>query len=219
MTEDEDGYFGIETHPAAHDIVISVAKTIYNRYRQYVERDDVIQECWTWYYSRAEHFNKLFSEENPVQRVINEKRIAWQMRRHAERYARKEKAKKSGYQIGDESFYDTVLLAQLLPHVIASVVDGTVLEQAQNLINDGQPRKPSAPAEGGNLLALLIDIKKAYLKLDVMDKDILIKRYHESFTLEQMAEYLGCATSTADRRCQSSIRKLQNLLGGESPYQ
>ena len=141
------------------------------------------------------------------------------MRRHAERYDRKEKAKKSGYQIGDESFYDTVLLGQLLPHVIASVVDGTVLEQAQNLINDGQPRKPSAPAEGGNLLAILIDIKKAYLKLDVTDKDILIKRYHENLTLEELGEYLGCATSTADRKCNNAIRRLQNLLGGESPWQ
>jgi hypothetical protein len=26
-------------------------------------------------------------------------------------------------------------------------------------------------------------------------------------------------TSTADRRCQSSLRKLQNNLGGDSPYQ
>ena len=114
---------------------------------------------------------------------------------------------------------DTVIIAQLLPHVIASVVDNTVLEQAQNLINDGQPKKQSAPAEGGNLLATLIDIKKAYLKLDVMDKDILIKRYHENLTLQELATYLECATSTADRRCQNSLRRLQNNLGGESPYQ
>jgi DNA-directed RNA polymerase specialized sigma24 family protein len=102
---------------------------------------------------------------------------------------------------------------------LPSVVDNTVLEQAQNLINDGQPRKQSAPAEGGNLLATLIDIKKAYLKLEITDKDILIKRYHENLTLEAMAEYLGCAVSTADRRCQASLRKLQNNVGGESPYQ
>lgn len=208
-----------ELHPAFYDLVPSVATSIYRRYRQWTERDDVIQECYTWAMGRTDHFTELLNEENPIQRVINEKRIAWQMRRHAERYARKEKAKKSGYQIGDESFYDTVVLGQLLPHVIASVVDGTVLEAAQNLINDGQPRKPSAPAEGGNLLAILIDIKKAYLKLDVADKDILIKRYHESLTLEEMGVYLGCATSTADRRCTNTIRRLQNLLGGESPYQ
>lgn len=208
-----------ETHPSAGDIVFSVARTIFSRYRNFVEREDVVQECWSWYYSRAEHFNQLLSEENTVQRVINEKRMAWQMKRHAERYARREKATRSGYKLTDEAFYDTVVIAQLLPHVIASVVDNTVLEQAQNLINDGQPKKQSAPAEGGNLLATLIDIKKAYLKLDIVDKDILIKRYHENLTLQELATYLECATSTADRRCQNSLRRLQNNLGGESPYQ
>ena len=208
-----------ELHPSFYDLVPAVSSGVYRKYRQWVERDDLNQELYAWAMARANHYAELLSEENTLQRTINEKRISWQMRRHAERYARKEKAKKSGYLIGDESFYDTVLLGQLLPHVISSVVDGTVLEQAQNLINDGQPRKPSAPAEGGNLLAILIDIKKAYLALDVADKDILIKRYHEGFTLEQMAGYLGCAVSTADRKCQQAIRKLQNLLGGESPYQ
>ena len=208
-----------ETHPSAGDIVFSVARSIFSRYRNFVEREDVVQECWSWYYSRAEHFNQLLSEESTVQRVINEKRMAWQMKRHAERYARREKATRSGYKLTDEAFYDTVVIAQLLPHVIASVVDNTVPEQAQNLINDGQPKKQSAPAEGGNLLATLIDIKKAYLKLDVVDKDILIKRYHENLTLQELATYLECATSTADRRCQNSLRRLQNNLGGESPYQ
>lgn len=207
-----------EFHPSIADIIGSVSGSMYRRYRQFIEREDLVQECYAWYYSRVEHFNTLLSAENSVERVINEKRIAWQMRRHCERLCRKEKATKSGYKIGDESFYDTVIIAQLLPHVIASIIDNTVLEAAQNLINDGQPRKPSAPAEGGNLLAILIDIKKAYLKLDVADKDILIKRYHENLTLQELAEYLQCAVSTADRRCNSVMRRLQNNLGGESPY-
>jgi DNA-directed RNA polymerase specialized sigma24 family protein len=86
------------------------------------------------------------------------------------------------------------------------------------MINDGQPRKQSAPAEGGNLLAILIDIKKAYLKLEVADKDILIQRYHNNLTLQELAQYLGCAVSTADRKVNSSLRKLQIILGGESPW-
>jgi DNA-directed RNA polymerase specialized sigma24 family protein len=206
-------------HPSIPDITASVANVIVRRFRGYVDKEDVIQECYSWYLSRVSHLDALLNEENTVQRIINEKRIAWQMKRSAERYARKEKAVRTGYKPGDEAFYDTVIIAQLLPHVIASVVDNTVLEQAQNLINDGQPKKQSAPAEGGNLLATLIDIKKAYLKLDIIDKDILIKRYHENLTLQELATYLDCATSTADRRCQNSLRKLQNNLGGESPYQ
>jgi DNA-directed RNA polymerase specialized sigma24 family protein len=206
-------------HPSIPDITASVANVIVRRFRGYVDKEDVKQECYSWYLSRVAHLDSLLNEENTVQRIINEKRIAWQMKRSAERYARKEKAVRTGYKPGDEAFYDTVIIAQLLPHVIASVVDNTVLEQAQNLINDGQPKKQSAPAEGGNLLATLIDIKKAYLKLDIIDKDILIKRYHENLTLQELATYLDCATSTADRRCQNSLRKLQNNLGGESPYQ
>lgn len=208
-----------QLHPAIPDITASVANVIVRRFRGYVDREDVIQECYSWYLSRVSHLDGLLNEENTIQRVINEKRIAWQMKRSAERYARKEKAVRTGYKPGDEAFYDTLIIAQLLPHVIASVVDNTVLEAAQNLINDGQPRKQAAPAEGGNLFATLIDIKKAYLRLDVVDKDILIKRYHENLTLQELAAYLQCAVSTADRRCQNSLRKLQNNLGGESPYQ
>jgi DNA-directed RNA polymerase specialized sigma24 family protein len=86
------------------------------------------------------------------------------------------------------------------------------------MINDGLPRKQAAPAEGGNLLATLIDIKKAYLKLEVEDQTILRMRYHEAVTLQQLAQYLECAVSTADRRATSSMRRLQIILGGESPY-
>jgi RNA polymerase sigma factor (sigma-70 family) len=169
--------------------------------------------------ARVAYFNGLLEDENDAVRLINQKRIAFQMRRAIERYARKEKAARSGYQTNDESFYDTVTIAQLLPYVIASVVNDTAIEQAQNLINDGTPRKPAAPAEGGNLLATLIDIKRSYESLDEDDKNILRLRYHENYTLQQLSEATECAVSTADRRCTNALRKILNFMGGESPYQ
>ena len=207
-----------ELHPTLLEIAPGVAQAIYRRYRGYVEKEDVLQECYLWATSRNNSFIEQLNEENSLKRIANERRIAWQMKRHAERYARKEKAAKSGYRIGDEAFYDTATLAQLLPFVIASIIDNTALEQAQNMINDGQPKKQSAPAEGGNLLATLIDIKKAYLKLEQEDQTILRMRYHEAATLHQLAQYLECAVSSADRRATSSMRKLQQALGGESPW-
>jgi RNA polymerase sigma factor (sigma-70 family) len=168
--------------------------------------------------TRASYFNGLLEEENEAVRLANQRRIGWQMKRAIERYARKEKATRSGYQTNDESFYDVITIAQLLPYVIASVVNDTAIEQAQNLVNDGTPRKPSAPAEGGNLLATLIDIKKAYELLDEDEQKILRLRYHENYTLQQLSEVLECAISTADRRCGNALRKLLNFMGGESPY-
>lgn len=207
-----------DVHPSVYEIAPSVAYAIWNRYKAYVERDDVLQECYSWAITRNKWITEELSEEEPKQRKHNESRVAWQMFRNAERYARKEKAIKSGYSINDEAYYESATLGQLLPFVIASVVDGTVLEQAQDMIRDGQPKGSSSPAEGGNLLAALIDIKKAFNKLEDYDKQVLIYRYHESLTLTQIASIYQCAVSTADRKCMNSLRRLQDKLGGDTPW-
>ena len=207
-----------ELHKNIYDIVYTVAQTTYRRFGTFVERDDVKQECLKWALTRVDYINEQLSEPETKKRQHNEHRVAWQMLRVAERYARKEKAVKSGYHVTDEAYYEGATLTQLLPFVIASVLDGTVLEQAQEMIRDGQPKGSSSPAEGGNLLAVLIDIKKAYLELDAKSQQVLTLRYHENFTLSQIGGVLDCATSTAERRCLGAVRKLQDELGGISPY-
>jgi len=207
-----------ELHPVVYDLAPSVAYAIHRRYKHWVEKDDIAQECIAWAITRNDYITEQMSVEDPKQLEHNEKRIAYQMRRAAERYVRKEKANKSGYQLMDEAYYETLMLGQLLPFVIASVIDGTVLEQAQEMIRDGQPRGSSSPAEGGNLLASLIDIKKAFLELDQKDQIALRMRHHDNATLHQIAAFLECAVSTADRRCTNSLRRLQDKLGGETPY-
>lgn len=207
-----------ELHPTLYELVPSVAYVISKRFKGWVDPQDIKQECYLWAISRGEQFAKLLEEPEPNKREQNERRIAYQMQRMAERFARKEKARKAGYKTSDEIFYDTTTIAKLIPYIIASVVEGTVLEQAQEMINDGTPRKQSTPAEGGNLLAILIDIKRAYLKLEQEDKTILQMRYHDNFTLQQIAQYLECATSTADRRSISALRRLQDKLGGQTPW-
>lgn len=207
-----------QLHPVLDDLVPSVVVTIHRRFRVYTEKADLLQEAWAFVLSRADAFNELLDIESETQRKWNEKKIAWQIRRTLERYARKEKAAKSGYHINDEAYYDTVTIAQLLPFVITSFINDSALEQSQILVNDGQPRKPAAPAEGGNLLAMLVDIKKAYEKLDKDDQELLRMRYYDNLTLQVISEYLECAISTTDRKCGQAMRRLQNNIGGESPY-
>ena len=135
-----------ELHPVTYDLVPSVARTIHRRYKTHVEFDDIKQELMAWAMTRVVDHTEDLMEPIEERRRHNEQRIAWQMRRVAERYARKEKASKSGYQTNDEAYYESATLGQLLPFVIASVIDGTVLEQAQEMINDGQPKGSSSPA-------------------------------------------------------------------------
>ena len=206
--------------PVIYDIAPGVTRAIHNRYKAYVEREDVMQECLSWALTRHSWIaEQLLEATDPDKRKHAESRIAWQMRRSAERYARREKATKSGYQITDEAYYQGYTLGQLLPYVIASVVDGTVLEQIQDMIQDGLPRGSSSPSEGGNLLANLIDIKIGYTKLEAEDKILLRVRYLDSFTLQQIANHYQCSVSTVDRRIDGAMRRLQDLLGGVSPFQ
>ena len=206
--------------PVIYDIAPGVTRAIHNRYKSYVEREDVLQECLSWALTRHSWIaEQLLEATDPDKRKHAESRIAWQMRRAAERYSRREKATKSGYQITDEAYYQGYTLGQLLPFVIASVVDGTVLEQIQDMIQDGLPRGSSSPSEGGNLLANLIDIKIGYTKLEADDKILLRVRYLDSFTLQQIANHYQCSVSTADRRIDGAMRRLQDLLGGVSPFQ
>ena len=206
--------------PVVFDLAPGVARAIHNRYKAYVERDDVLQECISWALTRTAWIADQLAEATDTdKRKHVESRIAWQMRRAAERYARREKATKSGYQITDEAYYQGYTLGQLLPYVIASVVDNTVLEQIQDMIQDGQPRGASSPSEGGNLLANLIDIKIGFTKLEVEDQTLLRIRYLDHFTLQQIANQYGCSVSTADRRIDGAMRRLQDKLGGVSPFQ
>lgn len=200
------------------DLAPSVARSVANRYGKWVEKDDVKQECLMWAMTRAEWIASQLNEPEPEQRKHNEQKIAWQMMRCAERYARKEKAARSGYQTGDEIFYQSATLAKLLPFVIASIIDGTVLEPAQEMVIDGQPKGSSSPAEGGALLATLMDIKNKFGKLEAEDKQILTMRYHEQMTLAQIGAVLECHPTTADRRCDHAMRALIDLLGGKSPW-
>ena len=206
--------------PVIYDIAPGVTRAIHNRYKAYVEREDILQECLSWALSRNKWITEQLLEATDAdKRKHAESRIAWQMRRAAERYSRREKATKSGYQITDEAYYQGYTLGQLLPFVIASVVDNTVLEQIQDMIQDGLPRGSSSPSEGGNLLANLIDIKIGYTKLEAEDKILLRVRYLDNFTLQQIANHYQCSVSTADRRIDGAMRRLQDLLGGVSPFQ
>ncbi len=204
--------------PFIIDLAPSVARSIVNRFGKWVDKDDVKQECLIWAMTRQKWVEEQLGEPNLEQRKHNEQKLAWQMMRHAERYARKEKAARSGYQTNDEMFYQTATLAKLLPFVIASILDGTVLEPAQEMILDGQPKGASSPAEGGALLATLMDIKNKFEKLEADDKKILTMRYHEQMTLAQIGGVLKCHPTTADRRSTHALRALIDLLGGGSPW-
>lgn len=203
---------------AVHDIIPSVVSVVFRRYKNYVDRDDLLQEAYAWAYPKTATITEWLMESDPEKLKQAERRLGWQIKRTLERYCRKEKAVKSGYQVADEAYYETYTIAQLLEFVLKAIETGMPFEQGQQMIDDGLPKRPSAPAESGNLIAMLIDIKKNYLLLDEKDRTLLRQRYLDEMTLAQMAQFHERSISTVDRWCENALRHLQDKLGGQSPW-
>jgi DNA-directed RNA polymerase specialized sigma24 family protein len=144
------------------------------------------------------------------------RRLMARFRRHIEKYSRKEKSAKLGYSTGDEFFYDTITLASLLPVALQFESQGAVLIDR---VDDGTPRKPPVPSEGGNVLAMVIDIRSAFELLDEEQQLILTSRYGASpMILSDIATEMGYSDSTVDRKIQKALRKMIDHLGGPTPW-
>lgn len=206
-------------HPAIPDLIKGAAHSVARRYRHYTTAQDLSQELYVFVLSRAVQLNEELTaaESNSKEEYKwQQRKIAARLRRAAERSARKDKATASGYLAADEYFYDTTQIAQLLPAALQFEAEGALLVDQ---LEEG-PKAPKAPAEGGNLLAMVVDIRAAYDKLELDDQQLLEQRYGSSpMLLKDMAEAWKVSDSQVDRRIQSALRRLIDNLGGESPYQ
>ncbi len=207
-----------QLHEALPDLIKGVSHSIARNYRHHTTAADISQELYAFVLSRSTQLNRELTEaqSNSIEEYKwMQRKISARLRRAAERYARKEKAASSGYLASDEYFYDTTQIAQLLPTALNFETEGALL--VEHL--DDTPKAPKTPGEGGNLLAMVVDIRKAYEMLDIDDQQLLDQRYGtNSMLLKDLAEAWKVSDSQIDRRIQSALRKIIDNLGGDTPY-
>ena len=200
------------------DLVKITSAFIHRRFHDYVERSDLEQELRMYIVQRPKLVESLDAsyEVSKEETKWVARRLMARFRRHIEKYSRKEKSAKLGYSTGDEFFYDTITLASLLPVALQFESQGAVLIDR---VDDGTPRKPPVPSEGGNVLAMVIDIRSAFELLDEEQQLILTSRYGASpMILSDIATEMGYSDSTVDRKIQKALRKMIDHLGGPTPW-
>lgn len=190
-------------------IVVAVA-TEYHKKFPLCELEDIKQSLYQWF---AEHPNKLDTWE-----AIGEKDaknlIYRSLRNQALDYCQRWKAKSIGYDVSDLYYYEPALVEILLPTVL---MGNFHIAPKLNLSGAG---KPSAPAEGGNIQVMLLEVDSAYWKLSKEDRKLLFFRHAESMDFKEIANYLSLGTEDAARmRHKRAIKRLVDKLGGRKPYQ
>ena len=81
------------------------------------------------------------------------------------------------------------------------------------------PTRPPAPAEGGNMMVMMIEIDKAYRKLNTEDRTVLFYRYAESMDYGDIATEMDLSSEDAARmRHNRAVKKLISRIGGFRPW-
>lgn len=189
-------------------VVTSVASEYHKKFLM-CELEDIRQALYQWF---VEHPNKLDTWE-----AIGEKDaknlIYRSLRNEALDYCQRWKAKSIGYDVTDLYYYEPDMIEALLPAVLMGNFHNA------HKLNLGRIGRPSAPAEGGNIQVMLLEVDSAYWKLSKEDRKILFYRHAESLDFKEIANFLSLGTEDAARmRHKRSIKRLINKLGGIKPY-
>jgi DNA-directed RNA polymerase specialized sigma24 family protein len=105
------------------------------------------------------------------------------------------------------------LVEALLPSVLRGEKEVT------HKVDLGRTGRQPAPAEGGNLMAMMIEIECAYNQMDIEEKRVLFLRYAESMDYSDIGKELDLGSEDAVRmRHNRLLRKLVNKIGGFKPY-
>ena len=191
------------------DYIVSAVASEYKRKFDMIELEDIRQSLYQWF---VEHPNKL-KEWEAIGDKDAKNLIYRSLRNQALDYCQQWKAKSVGYDVGDLHYYESEIVEALLPSVLRG--DYAITHK----LNLGRPGRPSAPAEGGNLMIMMLEIDSAYWKLGKDDRRIIFLRYAESLDFGEIANYLELGTDSAARmRNKRAVRRLINKLGGNKPY-
>lgn len=189
-------------------VVIAVASEYHKKYNM-VELEDIKQSLYQWF---LEHPRKL-NEWEAIGAKDAKNLIYRSLRNQALDYCQRWKAKSLGYEVNDLFYYEPEMVENLLPAVLLGY------DADAPKTNLGMPGKPPAPSEGGNLMAMLVEIDVAYHKLNTEDRTVLFHKYAESMDYGSIATAMELGSEDAARmRHNRAIKKLINRIGGSKPF-
>lgn len=197
----------------ATEIATTVARQVHRKYTPYFDVSDLRQELLVWCIKREEKVKEwLDPNKDRVERENGIKYLAKTLNRHADKYCRKRKAQALGYELRDEVYYTPAVLTEILPYVWGEIAEAK--DTSKPKVSGG-----GNPAEGGNYIASVIDIRKGLEKIDAQDRLVLQLRFFENLTLSEIATTLEISDSTADRKVRGALRRLCYRLGGDNPWE
>ena len=198
-----------------NEITAAVAWNISKKYHRFVELDDIKQAMNEYAWKRKDKVAEYLMRDDAVEKKMGYKAFTTFIRRAGERYARKEKSKALGYELGDEYFYRLAMIETLIK--VLGSEDAQVANQVMDPDVHGVKAKRQA-SEGNNLLAMLADVDRAMKKLDLRTHSILKCKYSCDASLAEIAKEWDISPQRVEQIINKGLREISEYLGGATPY-
>jgi DNA-directed RNA polymerase specialized sigma subunit len=202
------------------DVTISVcANEVYRRFREYVDRSDLVQEGQLWALAHPKRVSEYIEDEDV-------KRGRYRLRRDVmtpmERFARSEKSQRLGYEPEDEQFFDEKSISvDLFGKLLEWSVTGLPYQyQATGESPQGKTRGLSLEGKDGkDLHCMVLDVQVAIGKaLTADESQILWDYYAAGYSEQEIGDGLGVSQSTISRRISRYRSRVAAHLGGSNPW-
>lgn len=196
------------------EICSYVAYGLSKKYHRFVDLDDIKQSMNEYAWKRRDKVTEYLMRENEDERRMGYKAFTTFIRRAGERYARKEKSRALGFELGDEYFYRIELIENLIKVSVSE--DSYLANQVFDPDVHGSRVKKLAN-EGNNLAAMVADVSRALSKLDPRTQGILNSRAMD-IPLAKIAEAWDISPQRVEQISTRGVREILEKLGGPTPY-
>lgn len=196
------------------DLIRSVigpsAHALGRKYHKFCEARDIAQELWIWALKHPKIVLQFIDREGDELKS-GLKGLGKSLYREGDRYCRREKASLSGYRVSDEYFYTKALIDSLIE---ADANDGKMVAQQ---VND-QIKRSKPASEGGDVMAMIADVKRALAKLDPSTEAMLQYHVVDKLSSQKIGEIFQISRQAVDQRIARAYEKMIESLGGHNPW-
>ncbi len=196
--------------PVEHNDLIYGAINRGMRGYVHTDRADIVQEVYAWWLgSGASSVSAYIGPDSQYDESHGRNKLAIAIERFARNMCEREKAAAVGYNPEDTYRYTPNEVKRLLPLAL----DSTALTIPGQSFDSAPVH--GDPAEGGNLLASVVDVRRALNGLDSLDR-LFLQAFVESDT-GHVAELFGLEEPSVLQRHSRLVARLVRMLGGQQP--
>ena len=174
------------------------ARAVFTRYARWgVTLDDCLSEIHLYLYGKGKRNVDRWLANDPQQTT----RINREFYAAAQSFAEKAKAEAVGYDVDDVLWYSPSLVEALMPLALDPTFTGEI--NIQKHPDEYQPKTKPNHKEGGDLLAMVLDVRRAIDALPEIELDLRTSNPDDSIYqsgLMGVVNYLGGPTPFVGRR-------------------